>query len=364
MHLKGELGELLRKVSFEYGWRLAGGYDLCVPAVIESPSFFLRSLLQGVEEDEEAMQEKEDSVTALTDEWRDSLPTDGNSRAVFDEVLDMGRRFFRMRDERGLATDLSGVALCRRGILEAGQRLVKKGIINAPEHLTVATKNEAISLMTGDLRGLSSTDDASSMGPIEVPTARMLERRFLHIKDANPQLVPKTLGTPPPPPPPGFKLPPNVARTMANIGIATAGLEGGPIEEQEHVQEDDNCSIGISASMGKVTGPVTLVLQDADLQQVKKGDIVVTYSTSASFNIVLALCAGICTNYGGMLSHAAIVAREYGIPAIVGTENATFKFHTGDIVTLDSSTNSITRVVESDEEKEMKTLAAAVEKMK
>jgi len=336
LHLPGELGELLRKASFEYGWRLSGGYDLCVPAMIESPNFFIKTLQQGVEEDDDLMKQKEEGVVALTSEWRVSLPED--KRETFDEILDVGRRFFRMRDERGLATDLSGVALCRRGILEAGTRLTKTGIINAPEHLTVATKDEAILLLTGDSRRFAAVDS----GPINVPTASILERRFLHIKNANPNMVPTTLGTPPPPPP-DMSLPPNVARTMANLNIAGGKtMSGEPNEEND--KDDPNRSIGTSASMGKVTGRVTLLLQDDDLQKVKKGDIVVTYSTSASFNMVLALCSGIVTNYGGMLSHAAIVAREYGIPAIVGTQDATYKFKTGDIVTIDSTTNSVTRV--------------------
>ena len=63
--------------------------------------------------------------------------------------------------------------------------------------------------------------------------------------------------------------------------------------------------------------------------KVKKGDIVITYSCSASFNVVVGLCKGIVTDYGGMLSHAAIVAREYGIPAIVGSQHATSKFKDG-----------------------------------
>jgi pyruvate,water dikinase len=100
--------------------------------------------------------------------------------------------------------------------------------------------------------------------------------------------------------------------------------------------------------MGITEGPVCLVLEDDDLQKVKKGDIVVTYSCSASFNIVLALCAGVCTDYGGMLSHAAIVSREYGIPAVVGTQNATAKFKDGDIVRIDSSSATV-RVVKRKE---------------
>jgi len=122
-------------------------------------------------------------------------------------------------------------------------------------------------------------------------------------------------------------------------------------DEGSHTDEDitnnPNKVKGLPASMGKVTAPVCLILQDDDLQKVKKGDIIVTYSSSASFNIVLGLCAGICTDFGGMLSHAAIVAREYGIPAVVGTQLATKKFKSGDIVCIDSSTSTVTRVEES-----------------
>ena len=343
LHLPGELGELLRKVSFEYGWRLTGGYDLCVPAMIETPYFFIKTLQQGVEEDDDLMEKNRERVVYLTSEWRESVPEE--KREEFDEILEVGRRFFRMRDERGLCTDLTGVALCRRGILEAGRRLTHKGIINAPDHLTCATKNEAISLLTGDFRGLT----VEYSGPVDVPTASKLESRFLYIKNADPSKVPKSLGVPPPPPP-DVPLPPNIARTMANLHT---GLIKGLFDEtsgsEEDVSENPDCSVGISASTGKVTGKVTVVLQDSDLQLVQKGDIVVTYSASASFNFVLALCSGIVTNYGGMLSHAAIVAREFGIPAIVGTQDSTYKFRTGDIVTIDSNTHSVTRVQQQED---------------
>jgi rifampicin phosphotransferase len=338
LHLPGELGEILRQVAIEYGWTLAGGYDLCVPALIESPNFFLKTILQGVEEKDDAAEESEKRVLALAAKWREELPDDKHKE--FDEVLDMGRRFFRIRDERGLATDLSGVGLCRRGILEAGRRLTDAGIINSPEHLTVATKNEALSLLTGDLRSLS----INKVGPIDVPTSNLLESRFLYIKNADPSKVPRALGTPPPPPP-DTPLPPGIGRTMASMDT---GLMKGIWDEtsgsDECVKKNPDRVIGVAASMGTVTAPVTVILQDCDLQKVQPGDIVVTYSSSASFNIVLGMCSGIVTNYGGILSHAAIIAREYGIPAIVGTQDATEKFKTGDIVTIDTSTYSVTRV--------------------
>ncbi len=342
LHLPGELGEVLRAVAIDYGWKLAGGYDLVVPAMIETPNFFLKTILQGVEETDDPAEESERRVLALAAKWREELPEE--KRAEFDEILDMGRRFFRIRDERGLATDLSGVGLCRRGILEAGRRLTDSGIINAPEHLTVATKSEALSLLTGDLRGLS----IDKVGPIDVPTSNLLQSRFHHIKNSDPSKVPRALGIPPPPPP-DIPLPPGIGRTMAAMDT---GLLKGIWDEtsgsDEDCKEDPNRVIGVAASMGTVTAPVTVVLQDSDLQKVKPGDIVVTYSSSASFNIVLGMCSGIVTDYGGMLSHAAIVAREYGIPAIVGSQDATKKFKTGDIATIDTSTYSVTRVTKEE----------------
>jgi len=181
---------------------------LVVPALIESPNFFLKTILQGVEEDEDAAEIGEERVLATVAQWKSALPSE--KHAEFEEILDVGRRFFRIRDERGLATDLSGVGLCRRGILEAGRRLVDQGVINMPEHLTVALKHEALALLTGDLAILRETNEE---GPIDVPTAQVLEHRFDYIKTADPSLVPRALGTPPPPPP-DIPLPPNIGRSM------------------------------------------------------------------------------------------------------------------------------------------------------
>lgn len=348
LHLPDRLGTVMREVVLKYGWRLAGGYDLIVPCLIESPYFFLNSILQGVKEGPDAAAQGEARARELADELKSKLPEDKHEE--FEEILDVGRRFFRLRDERGLCTDLSGVGLCRRGILEGGRRLAEQGIIYEAEHLCVATKSEAVALLRGDLNLLSSDGTGSSVSTLEIPTPRELERRYRYIKTADPSLIPRALGTPPPPP--DFSaLPAGIARTMG--AFATAGLRGvwderTDDEDEDGIRSSPDAVKGVPASMGITEGPVCLVLEDDDLQKVKKGDIVVTYSCSASFNIVLALCAGVCTDYGGMLSHAAIVSREYGIPAVVGTQNATAKFKDGDIVRIDSSSATV-RVVKRKE---------------
>jgi len=192
-----ELGESMREVRTKYGTRLTGGYDLVVPTMIEEPSFYLKTLYLGVTEDYDE-DKAEAKVRELADEWKSALPEDKHEE--FEEILDVGRRFFRIRDERGLQTDLSGIGLCRRGLLEAGRRLVDQGVILESDHLCVATKAEALSLMGGDLSSLSAGRSAVNQGLVEIPTPKELARRMKYIAEADPNLVPRALGTPPPHP--------------------------------------------------------------------------------------------------------------------------------------------------------------------
>jgi pyruvate,water dikinase len=76
-------------------------------------------------------------------------------------------------------------------------------------------------------------------------------------------------------------------------------------------------------SAGLAEGIARVVQDVSGFGKLKQGDILVTRSTTAAFNVVLPLLAGIVTDRGGTLSHSAIVAREYGIPAVVGSREAT-----------------------------------------
>ena len=108
---------------------------------------------------------------------------------------------------------VSGIGLCRRGILEAGRRLAEQGVILEAHHLCAATKGEALSLMGGDL---SSHLGRSNQGLVEIPTPVELKRRIDYIANADPNLIPRALGVPPKQPDP-MGLPPNIRRTMAAL---------------------------------------------------------------------------------------------------------------------------------------------------
>jgi pyruvate,water dikinase len=80
---------------------------------------------------------------------------------------------------------------------------------------------------------------------------------------------------------------------------------------------------GLGASSGKIKGKVKIILNPKEIDKLEKGDILVAQATNPLFTIAMSHASAIITDYGGLLSHAAIVARELGVPCVVGTENAT-----------------------------------------
>jgi pyruvate,water dikinase len=103
---------------------------------------------------------------------------------------------------------------------------------------------------------------------------------------------------------------------------------------------------GNCASRGKAKGRVRVLLNASENNKLKKGEVLVTFMTSPDFMPVIKKCSAIVTNLGGITSHAAIISREFGIPCIVGTKNATDILKTGDLVEVDAD-KGIVRIIDS-----------------
>lgn len=101
---------------------------------------------------------------------------------------------------------------------------------------------------------------------------------------------------------------------------------------------------GRVASKGQAKGKVKIVQGLSDLPKVNLGDIMVAVSTHPDYTIAMRKACAIVTDEGGITSHAAIVSREFGIPCIVGTGNATQFFKDGDMVALDTETGTVKKV--------------------
>ena len=107
------------------------------------------------------------------------------------------------------------------------------------------------------------------------------------------------------------------------------------VKKEEKEIKGKSILSGLAASPGIASGKVRIIHNLEDLTKVRKGDILVTEMTNPDMVISMQKASGIITNEGGLTSHAAIVSREMGIPAVVGTDNATKTLKEGQEVTVD-----------------------------
>jgi pyruvate,water dikinase len=98
----------------------------------------------------------------------------------------------------------------------------------------------------------------------------------------------------------------------------------------------------LGASPGRYEGPARLIREPADFCRLQRGDVLVAPITSGAYNVVLPMIGAIVTDRGGALSHPSIVAREFGIPAVVGTNEATIRIRDGAIVEVDGDRGTVT----------------------
>ncbi len=238
----------------------------------------------------------------------------------FDDRLGEVHLMYRLRDERAAYSDGWATGLARRALLETGRRLMASGRLQLPEHAVQLTADEAVALLRGH-RGPSADEVAQRHGWWESQT----------IDDAPPFLR----AMPAPPPPPEW-LPKRARRSARAMNIFMENLFTVP-----DTANTDTVLSGLAVNTGIYEGPARLVSSPAEFDRVQPGDVLVTRMTSPYFNVVLPLLGAIVTDRGGQLSHAAIVAREYGIPGIVGTREATAKILDGARVRVDGSTGQV-----------------------
>lgn len=112
-------------------------------------------------------------------------------------------------------------------------------------------------------------------------------------------------------------------------------------ESSKQELEGEALLSGLGASPGVSSGIVKIVLKLEELNKVKKGDVLVTEMTNPDMVVTMQRAAGIVTDEGGITSHAAIVSREMGIPAVVGTGKATKSLKDGMIITVDGNSGRV-----------------------
>lgn len=139
--------------------------------------------------------------------------------------------------------------------------------------------------------------------------------------------------------------------TNTSTRTTAEATDGSGLEQEQ--RGEDILLKGLGASPGIASGPVRIVTKLDQLDKVGEGDIIITEMTTPDMVPAMKRAAGIITDEGGMTSHAAIVSRELGVPAVVGSGGATTQLTDGQVITIDGDKGTIQEgSTESAEERE------------
>ncbi|MFW2333488.1 PEP-utilizing enzyme [Ilumatobacter sp.] len=273
----------------EYGSVLATGYDITAFTLGELPGVLLGSIRT-------ATPPTDGDHEPVIAELRAQVPAD--ARTEFDERLADARSVMDMRDDNGPLTVEWPTGLLRLALLEVGRRLVTRGAVVEPEHALELTPDEARRALSGTL-----------------PTATEIAERS-EARIGRQRLDPPNVLGPDEPEPPLDVMPKPLAEMVATVQTALAhlGMDGA-------TPSDPYVGVGIGEK--PYTGRArTAATADEAIEKLEPGDVLVVRATSPAFNAVLTVAGAVVTANGGALSHAAVLARELGIPAVVGAAAA------------------------------------------
>ena len=226
----------------------------------------------------------------------------------------------RLRDERGLYSDVWAAGITRRVILEGGSRLAAAGRLHHPTHLAEGGYEEIRALLQG-LDG-PSADELARAPNIGRRRVRAMHRpswairRTRHLRWT------------------GFRL-------AFSGPCGRLAPPSTPYLRRLRAKSEVKLIRGTGASPGTYVGTARVLGGPSDFDRLRSGDVLVTATTTEAFNIVLPLLGAIVTDAGGLLSHAAIVSREYGIPGVVGCRDATSRIADGTRVEVNGSTGEV-----------------------
>ncbi len=262
----------------------------------------------------------------ITGEYRALLPEE--LRQAFDEQLALARTVFPHVESHGFYIDHWYHTLFWNKVREFGALLAKHDFLVDGEDVFFLRHDEVRSALE-ELRLDWSTGGAGqARGPLYwPPIVRQRKAIYEAMREWNPPpafgQVPETITEP---------------MTIMLFGITT-----------ERVQEwlgsgdtDEDVLTGFAGSPGFAEGPARVVLSPDGLGELQQGEILVAPSTSPSWAPVFGKIAGAVLDAGGIMCHAAIVAREYGLPAVVGTGTATKRIKTGDRIRVDADAGVVT----------------------
>ncbi len=308
----GPFGEALADYLLFAGGA-ALGISLTSPCFREQPELVVPALRAATS----PPKPRESGLAEAERRLRERVPA--SHRDTFDELLAEARLVYRLRDERHTYGAIPLVWHARRTLLEVGRRLEERGELPDRRLALFAFSHE----LESAVRGRS------------VPDVALWERRRRDHDRLDGWSVPARFG------PEGERPPsdvlPSAARRLSDALDAYmlhTNEAPAPAPSRERLS-------GLGVSPGTWEGTARICSTQEDLIRIQQGDVLVAQTTTVAINGALPLLGAIVTDRGGALCHAAIVCREFGIPGVVGTGQATKRITDGARLRVDGTAGTV-----------------------
>jgi pyruvate,water dikinase len=305
----------------KYGQRLNSAFALSEPGWIEDPTPAIQNLQAYITLPDRSPEME----TAATDE-REKAVAEARARLAgypqpvvvrFESLLKAAQVAAIVHEDHNVWIDQRIFYHIRRICMEFGARLAQAGTLETADDIFYLTPEE-----------LQNSRDTTIKALVQSRKDEM--ERFAQITP------PPMLGTAPP-----FEL--------TNAGSMVRAIFKGEMAQSDGNQSEASMVKGLAGSAGITRGTAKVLHSLAEASKLQPGNILVTAFTEPPWTPLFATAGAVVTDQGGVLSHTAVVAREYRIPAVVGTGSATSIFQDGQLIEVDGNTGIVRVVVEENE---------------
>lgn len=292
----------------------------------EIPLSYIKDYIRRLDAGQQILRPKEELIAErdrIIEEYRSLL--DGEHLAAFDAKRGLAATAYPYVENHNFYIEHWTMGVFWRKVRELGRVFVAAGFWDDEMDILYLTRNEVRDALFDYVTGWAVGSDA--VGPNYWPTEIARRTRIVDaLKTQRPQ---QALNTPPAEITEPF--------TQMLWGITTEQVQQWLNDDEG----DDGVIKGMAASPGVAEGVARVVYHADDLSQVQEGEILVATITAPSWGPVFGKISATVTDIGGMMSHAAIVCREYGLPAVTGTGNGSTSIQTGQRIRVDGNSGRV-----------------------
>lgn len=332
MARQDEIGEGMQYLWRRYSGLVSTGYDIVAETYSERPDLLLGTVRAFATSTRDGHVPKN---SPSADALAAAVPPQHREQVA--GLVWRGAESLRLRDERALCSDLWAMGILRLVYLEAARRLINHGQLLEPRLLLEAAPDDVASWLQTRTAKL----------PVDILRRKLRYRQAYDVAD-----VPSTLGDDGASAPRGpAAMGPAQARTLAAFGITMELAVDRP--RASTASDVPSVIAGTPASIGRACGPACVIHTEADIARVRTGDVLVLRQATVALNAILPQAAALISEGGGVLSHQAILAREYGVPCVVGCSNVFARIHNGMMLAVNAASGEV-RIESQHDDRERK----------